>query len=404
MGRQRRSRGEPSAKSARSGSSGSGAWRRVVGRAGQSVLLLLDGIGRELRSPMALRRYTCIALLGYAVALVATWLLLILSSEDWLPATLLAYGPRFVVLLPALLLLPLGLVFARRSAVVATVAVLWAVHSVMGFRFGWPSATTAAPAEAGVIRMVTLNAQGGAMVTPRIGQLLALSPSVINVQECSETLAAALEARGGYHVVRHRNLCTASQWPIVYSDSMPRAAFERVAQYGYGGTGLVVRHAIAHPTTPFQVVNLHLETPRKGLQRLVGNDGLIPDNGDMSNAMPSQQALDGVDLNAEIRLRESERASVWAARTSDRGPLIVTGDFNQPVESTIYRRYWGAYNNAFESRGFGFGYTKFEGRLLRVRIDHILTLPGTFAVDRVWVAPDVGSDHRPVVADLRFSR
>jgi endonuclease/exonuclease/phosphatase (EEP) superfamily protein YafD len=34
-----------------------------------------------------------------------------------------------------------------------------------------------------------------------------------------------------------------------------------------------------------------------------------------------------------------------------------------------------------------------------VRIDHILAGPG-WQAERCWVGPDVGSPHRPVIADL----
>ena len=53
------------------------------------------------------------------------------------------------------------------------------------------------------------------------------------------------------------------------------------------------------------------------------------------------------------------------------GPFLVVGDFNAPVESVIYRRYWGDLRNAFSYAGFGFGSTRLNG-WIRVRIDHIL--------------------------------
>ena len=63
---------------------------------------------------------------------VATWLLLITTSESFLPATLLAYGPRFVMLVPFALLVPLAAVFARQTLVPLMVALLIVLGPIMG--------------------------------------------------------------------------------------------------------------------------------------------------------------------------------------------------------------------------------------------------------------------------------
>jgi endonuclease/exonuclease/phosphatase (EEP) superfamily protein YafD len=103
-----------------------------------------------------------------------------------------------------------------------------------------------------------------------------------------------------------------------------------------------------------------------------------------------------VESNAISREIESRVTSRWAVQ--GQLPLLVAGDFNLPVESRIYRESWGGFINAFSRSGRGFGFTRFNG-WIRVRIDHVLAGPG-WRVDRAWVGPDVGSDHRPVVADL----
>ena len=196
-----------------------------------------------------------------------------------------------------------------------------------------------------------------------------------------------------------------SRWPIQFADTMPRAAFVRVSRLGYGGTGIVIRYSIAHPAGAFQFVNLHLETARKGLESLLGSEGLVPD---IATGVPSpeqgqrvsQSGIDPVALNARVREGEAERASVWSARKMDEVPVIIAGDFNMPVESSIYRRYWSGLTNAFDSKGLGFGFSKHEGSLLRLRIDHVLSAPKWFRVRGAWVGADVGSDHRPMIADV----
>ena len=51
--------------------------------------------------------------------------------------------------------------------------------------------------------------------------------------------------------------------------------------------------------------------------------------------------------------------------------------------------------------GLGFGATK-RTRWFGVRIDHVLAGPG-WTTERAWIGPDLGSDHLPMVADLRWS-
>jgi endonuclease/exonuclease/phosphatase (EEP) superfamily protein YafD len=78
----------------------------------------------------------------------------------------------------------------------------------------------------------------------------------------------------------------------------------------------------------------------------------------------------------------------------------VAGDFNAPVESVIYQESWGDWTNAFSAAGWGFGRTRMS-RWIRARIDHILS-DDRWVVHRSWVGPDVGSDHRPLFAELRL--
>jgi endonuclease/exonuclease/phosphatase family metal-dependent hydrolase len=205
------------------------------------------------------------------------------------------------------------------------------------------------------------------------------------------------------HVVAERGLCLVSRWPVAQVDSMPRSTFEELRQLGYGGTALVTHYRISHPDGPLHAVNLHLETARKGLEGLVGADGLVPDGG-----VQAIERLDAnvtsvagtAEANAAVREAESRAAARWAFERRACGPLVIAGDFNQPQESSIYRRHWRRFVNAFDEAGHGYGYTKIEGRLLKVRIDHVLTLPEDAAVLGAWVGADVGSDHRPLVVDI----
>jgi len=363
----------------------------------------------ELRSRRPMVRWTARAAWAWSALVLLSWVLLAAASERFLPATLLAYGPRFLMLAPFAVLLPVALVLARRALLPLCAALLLLVGPIMGGRVALRTLGRAMPATppAGTIRVLSFNAQGGRGAAFRIRDYIEdTRPDLIAVQECGEELWRSLEAIDGWYRSRHESLCTASRWPIESLDSMPRADFERIAQFGYGGTGLAVRHVLRSPRGPFVFVNLHLETPRRGLDALLGDQGLVPDKiGSARDAYtaPSGDVARGIELNAAIRDRENERAAIWSIKGDKRVPSVIAGDFNLPVESTIYRRHWSAFTDAFEAAGNGFGWSKREGRLLRVRIDHILTTDASPKPVGAWVGPDIGSDHRPVLADLKWA-
>ena len=83
----------------------------------------------------------------------------------------------------------------------------------------------------------------------------------------------------------------------------------------------------------------------------------------------------------------------------DKG-LIVAGDLNTGLWSPLYRRLM-AHSALMEVRqGFGVlgTWPSFFGPW-RTALDHILVSSG-IEVIRTWVGPGIGSDHRPLLADL----
>lgn len=180
-----------------------------------------------------------------------------------------------------------------------------------------------------------------------------------------------------HHVGRNGTPCLLTRFPIEAADTID------TWQAGYfGSSGNAVRYRLRTPAGPVTFVNLHLETPRRGLELLrYGGSSL---------------RMEG---NTTVRELGSERIRGWIGPVE--GPLVVAGDFNMPVESRIYDRYWGDLGNAFNAAGAGFGWTRVLKRF-RVRIDHVLTGPGVRAL-RAGLGPDLGSDHLPLVATLRIS-
>jgi endonuclease/exonuclease/phosphatase (EEP) superfamily protein YafD len=131
---------------------------------------------------------------------------------------------------------------------------------------------------------------------------------------------------------------------------------------------------------------VHLATPRDALQEFRALSQ-IPSLG-----APTRQ-------NMAEREEESEHAVRWID-TGPGLPLVIAGDFNLPIESAIYRRNWAGYRNAFSAVGWGTGYTK-HTRWWGIRIDHIL-MSSDIHPWRSFVGREVGSDHLPLIADLRL--
>jgi endonuclease/exonuclease/phosphatase (EEP) superfamily protein YafD len=175
-------------------------------------------------------------------------------------------------------------------------------------------------------------------------------------------------------------MCVLSRHPIRSTAVTNWDDFEAARERGIGGSSQAVSYVIDTPHRPIQLVNLHLETPRKGLEGLFELD------------------IRRVTENTTLRAIESRRTRDWLRTAA--GSVIITGDFNMPVESAIYRRDWSEFRNAFSDAGTGFGTTRDNG-WIQVRIDHILT-GSHWRATRVSVIPDVGLDHRPVVAELTW--
>jgi endonuclease/exonuclease/phosphatase (EEP) superfamily protein YafD len=130
------------------------------------------------------------------------------------------------------------------------------------------------------------------------------------------------------------------------------------------------------------VFGLHLSTPRFAFQETMHLSAMAPD---ALREIMSRLWFESDALSRAIKERP--------------GPSLVMGDFNQPVESVVYHRNWSDWGNAFSEAGFGFGRTFIDR--FSLRIDHVLHGP-EWRTRRSWVGPDVGSQHRPVFAELEW--
>lgn len=223
------------------------------------------------------------------------------------------------------------------------------------------------------LRVITVNLGGDVDTSSLAYYFNAISPDVILFQESSLKLMQKIAPRDLAHRKLQSNLGIASRYPVSNSELKTRRA---LGEYG----GFVARFEITHEDTALQIFNVHLETPREGIEAIMRE---------------GPRAIPVVRKVAEQQEVESLIASEWVA---SHDPVLVAGDFNMPVTSPLYRRYWSQLGNGFSSTQFGFGNTKFT-RWHGARIDHVLFDTNWKAV-AAHVGENPGGDHRPVVVDL----
>ncbi len=174
----------------------------------------------------------------YLGAMFASWMLLRYGSERTIPGTVIAYGPRFLSLLPLSMLVPAALLFARgallplaMAACIGLVPVMGARVSVATLRF---SALPAKPAE-GTFRVLTFNVQGGRQMGRDLAVMLReQAPDIVLFQECGEYLWKKMRQQTAWHSRRYGSLCTTSRWPVTDVQTMPRDEIVRMSNHQWG--------------------------------------------------------------------------------------------------------------------------------------------------------------------------
>ena len=312
---------------------------------------------------------------GATLALtVALTLLLWAGADLWWPATLLLFGPRWWLAGPAAAALALAAAGRSRAGVAAGVVALGvALVAFAGLTVSVGPALRGA-AGGGRVRLVTLNADGRSLNKVAFEAFLEeAAPDILLVQDAGSFGRPADLPDGWNAAGLDLSLRAASPHPVAYAEGFFRAEFGP-------GRG-AARFRVETPQAGVVAVTcVHLPTPRNGLAAAM-------------HAAPG--AGDQLGRDSAVRADASGRVLDWAAAAGD---LLLAGDFNTPPESRLYRRDWAGYRNAFSDAGTGFGFTMATHRAA-VRIDHVLFAPPWECRD-CWVGPDVGSAHRPVVADL----
>lgn len=323
------------------------------------------------------------AALLYLAAVIMLALGLSGLGDRWWPATLVLYGPRWIAALPLAILVPAALARKRVALVPVAGAAALMIGPILGLEL--PLAHLAEGERAGHLRVVTFNAGSRELTRRPLLRLLdEQRPDLVAMQECPWTEAALAAAFPGWEARSDKGQCLLSRHPVIQVE--PR---DRTDVWRRGGNGAIIRYTIdlarvQGAPARINLLHLHLETVRDAIEALLhGGPRGAPEH----------------DRNVALRAWESEVARAWVDTSPH--PTVVAGDLNLPVESAIYRRSWADLENAFSRAGVGFGATK-RTRWFGLRIDHVLVGPG-WSSERAWIGPDLGSDHRPLLADLRWA-
>ncbi len=334
-----------------------------------------EGRARPTRGKITaiLRQDIRLVCAAYAILVVLLWVLCRIKGETWWIGAILLYGPRWALLLPLPLLLVAAAVLTRRSLWVLALAAVF-LCSLTDFSIPWrrilPSREHGFP-----IRVLTCNTHYTELKPVELARVIAQThPDVVALQVFGADPKFFFDPREWY-IRRDDDLCLASRFPIQSARS--------VLPVHVGNLGTAIHYRLITPAGAVQFYSLHLISPHlaisAALRHRIGASDLIEQN--------SESRSDEATLIARDALESG-------------GAVVLAGDFNLPSDSIAYRNNFSEFADGFATAGWGFGWT-YRVSYTVTRIDHVLC-GKRFVFRRCWVGDDVGSPHRPLVADLEL--
>jgi endonuclease/exonuclease/phosphatase (EEP) superfamily protein YafD len=272
-------------------------------------------------------------------------------------------------------------------AVRCSLVLIFIVIALMDFRFTGRLFVANANTTAMPIRFMTYNIAGGKSTDALKKNIIDESPSVILFQESSADFLRDFRASfPAWKTASSDDLMIASIYEIsdFIRTELPKLSNDEWKRPAY------VRAVVSNGTSRFAVYNTHLSTPREAL-----------------NAMRHLESNFYALINKNIQDRESQSRQLAAAVSQEKLPYILGGDFNAPEKSIIISPFTNlGLKNVFSERGLGFGYTKGHDLQLGfsfIRIDHIFVSSEWLPVSS-HVGSSLGSDHRPMLADVLLAK
>lgn len=321
-----------------------------------------------LRRPRG-RKLVSAACLIYMAIVAASLLLIYVGGDRWWPATLLLFAPRWPFAIPLAVLGPAAALIRPRMLIAVLATALLVFGPLMGLRL--PRIAASPAPGINPLRVLTCNTHNQALNAQRLREVIAAEkPDIVTLQEWAPANEPSVFG-SGWNVVGDGEYLLASRFPI---HQIQRLKIENRPTYG-------VRYEVQTPAGPVDFIGVHLASPHYWLRDVVrfARWGIVR-------------------LKANIGLRSEEAAAIRRFAESAHRPFLIAGDFNLPPDSAIFRRDLSQVTDAFDAAGAGYGWT-YRSKWTMTRIDHILAGAG-WRCDHVRIGPDVGSPHRPLIADL----
>ena len=327
-----------------------------------------------------LRRLTWINLAG----VLAVWAFLNGLSDSWWLSSSAGYLPRLPWAVPAMLLAVWSLIAQRKLFAVNLAAAALVCGPVMGFNVPWQAAPASIPGES--LKVVTCNIHGfGPDFAQVLQEVSRCNPDIVVFQEALTPHPLLDRYFADWHTVHRGEYWVGSRFPLKELARCEVAAYNRTS---------ALMFEVDAPAGKVRICDVHLMTPRHGLNHLRSVESLMTDAGEI------------VGDHLWLRDVEAQATRQFIDDWSKDRPVLALGDFNAVPSSGLFRRHWGDLRNAFGEVGWGYGYTFpdsqhrfwFDG-LPWMRIDHILANE-RWLIHSCRTGTENGSDHRMVFAEV----
>ena len=296
---------------------------------------------------------------------------------------MLLYGPRWLLSLPLFLLIPMAAFCDRLLLIPLAIAALIIFAPFMRFNLPLGKITGATHPGMQKLRVFTCNIDSARFdTTDLVSTIKEMSVDIVALQECPEDIKLLIPV--GWYMIKEGSFAIISRFPVRKVNTVQITSLKSI----WPGTYLL--HTIVHsPDGDIAVCTIQLPTPRVGLMRILDRHTVV-------RPSRSGKFYEETDRRRYVALEVRRYIDTISL------PLIIAGDFNTTVESTIYRLVWNRFKNAFSEAGLGYGWSQrvaVRGYYYSSRIDHILTGKGLTPL-LSEVGPDIGSDHLPLIADI----
>jgi len=156
-------------------------------------------------NPRRSNRWMRLFSFAYVFIVISALLLMYAGGDRWWSATVFLFGPRWLLLLPLLLLIPLAVVLNKWSLIPLSITALIIVGPFMRFNFPLHNANGSNCSETPKLRVLSCNIDSARIGTSHLLSLVTdMSVDIVALQECPTDIVLSLPA--GWQLLRERGL------------------------------------------------------------------------------------------------------------------------------------------------------------------------------------------------------